>query len=157
MFGFLFSSPLACAIFNFNSLQGEIGNVTLNIPAYNLWRLIITSETLHWGSVGYVHLSKLYIEVFYLIQYVIGNSKISIFFNSISIFFNSDFGKAEEHDKRGFAVQKYEKHWGMVEHQNQFEFAGWSSQVIGYVEAGFGAQHTALWTWHIQISEKLPL
>ncbi|EDR02694.1 uncharacterized protein LACBIDRAFT_332207 [Laccaria bicolor S238N-H82] len=123
MFGFLFSSPLACAIFNFNSLQGEIGNVTLNIPAYNLWRLIITSETLHWGS----------------------------------YFCNSDFGKAEEHDKRGFTVQKYEKHWGMVEHQNQFEFARWSSQVIGYVEAGFGAQHTALWTWHIQISEKLPL
>ncbi|EDR02629.1 uncharacterized protein LACBIDRAFT_332247 [Laccaria bicolor S238N-H82] len=72
-------------------------------------------------------------------------------------FCNSDFGKAEEHDKRGFAVQKYEKHWGMVEHQNQFEFARWSSQFIGYVEAGFGAQHTALWTWHIQISEKLPL
>ncbi|EDR13076.1 uncharacterized protein LACBIDRAFT_322507 [Laccaria bicolor S238N-H82] len=41
--------------------DGEIGNVTLNIPAYNLWRLIITSE------------------IFYLIQYVIGNSKITIF------------------------------------------------------------------------------
>ncbi|EDR06256.1 uncharacterized protein LACBIDRAFT_328914 [Laccaria bicolor S238N-H82] len=128
MFGFLFSSPLACAIFNFNSLQGEIGNVTLNIPAYNLWRLIITSESM--------------LDGIFVTQFSTGLE---------------DFGKAEEHDKRGFAVQKYEKHWGMVEHQNQFEFARWSSQVIGYVEAGFGAQHTALWTWHIQISEKLPL